>query len=137
MIFYFKKKKLSGILIESSNDHFIIGIGINVEQSESFFKDNTINGTSISLITNKKINISELYQELLATFLKTKNYYETNKVKLLNDYLSNCLNYKKYIRCRIGKSIKFGYFEDIKQDGSIVLKTSSGTELIHSGEIIE
>jgi BirA family transcriptional regulator, biotin operon repressor / biotin---[acetyl-CoA-carboxylase] ligase len=132
-----KELKLAGILIEIHNMHYIIGIGININQTNNFFIENKLNGASFYTITNTFHEVKPLYQDLTQVFSDTIDYYNKNKNSIILDYLKLCGNYKKYIRCRIGKSIKYGYFQDLLDDGSIVLKTDTKTEIILSGEIIE
>ena len=88
-------KKISGILIENnfrgnSIKHSVIGIGININQSE--FK-NLPNATSIFIETGKLSSVETITQELQKTFEKNFDELRTNEHEILNTY--NNLLYRK------------------------------------------
>ena len=88
-------KKISGILIENnfrgnSIKHSVIGIGININQSE--FK-NLPNATSIFIETGKLSSVETIIQELQKTFEKNFDELRTNEHEILNTY--NNLLYRK------------------------------------------
>ena len=88
-------KKISGILIENNIrgnkiKHSIIGIGININQSE--FK-NLPNATSMFIETGKLNSVETIAQELHKTLEKNFDELKTNDSKILNTY--NSLLYKK------------------------------------------
>jgi len=88
-------KKISGILIENNVrgnriKHSIIGIGININQSE--FK-NLPNATSIFIETGKLNSIDMIAQELQKALEKNFNLFKINENELIKNY--NSLLYKK------------------------------------------
>jgi len=88
-------KKISGILIENNIrgnriKHSVIGIGININQSE--FK-NLPNATSIFIETGKLNSVETITQELQKTFEKNFDELRTNEHEILNTY--NNLLYRK------------------------------------------
>ena len=88
-------KKISGILIENNLrgnriKHSVIGIGININQSE--FK-NLPNATSIFIETGKLSSVETIAQELQKTLEKNFDELKTNEHEILNIY--NNLLYRK------------------------------------------
>ncbi len=75
----FKGRKLSGILAESEkvNDkiYLIIGIGINVNNDFSNYKNENLNAVSLKEITDKQINRNLLIAEILNEFEAQYIYY--------------------------------------------------------------
>ena len=88
-------KKISGILIENNIrgnriKHSVIGIGININQSE--FK-NLPNATSILIETGKLNSVEIMAHELQKTLEKNFDEFKTNERAILNTY--NRLLYRK------------------------------------------
>ncbi len=121
-------KKISGILIENNIrgnriKHSVIGIGININQSE--FK-NLPNATSIFIETGKLNSIDIIAQELQEALEKNFNLFEINKNELIKNY--NSLLYRKNETSYFslddmskfqGKIIKVGI------DGEITIRVSN------------
>ena len=88
-------KKISGILIENNIRgnrliHSVIGIGININQSE--FK-NLPNATSIFIETGKLNSVEKIAQELQKILEKNFNLFQINENEFIKNY--NSLLYKK------------------------------------------
>ncbi len=88
-------KKISGILIENNIrgnriKHSVIGIGININQSE--FK-NLPNATSIFIQTGKLNSVEKIAKELQEALEKNFNLFKINESELIKNY--NSLLYKK------------------------------------------
>ena len=121
-------KKISGILIENnfrgnSIKHSVIGIGININQSE--FK-NLPNATSIFIETGKLNSVKTIAQELQKTLEKNFNLFKIDENELINTY--NRLLYRKSEISNFstndmskfkGKIIKVGI------DGEITIRVSN------------
>ena len=73
----YKGKKISGILIERSDDNYIVGIGVNLNNKISKF------GVSMKEILKKEININEFLEKFLTI-------YKTNEIKFC-EKKENCL----------------------------------------------
>ena len=121
-------KKISGILIENNIrgkriKHSVIGIGININQSE--FK-NLPNATSIFIQTGKLNSVEKIAKELQEVLEKNFNLFKINESELIKNY--NSLLYKKNETSNFslddmskfqGKIIKVGI------DGEIPIRVSN------------
>ena len=121
-------KKISGILIENNIrgkriKHSVIGIGININQSE--FK-NLPNATSIFIQTGKLNSVEKIAKELQEVLEKNFNLFKINESELIKNY--NSLLYKKNETSNFslddmskfqGKIIKVGI------DGEITIRVSN------------
>lgn len=68
---YIVEKKLCGILIETQShsnifDYVIIGVGLNVNQTEF----DQSNATSLSLLLHQTININHLFQDIIKNLIE-------------------------------------------------------------------
>jgi len=132
-------KKVAGILLEStirgSNlDKVVVGIGINVNQP--FFKGSfNLTPTSIRLEFGKEAIREKLLSELLNIFEETLDDVQANKNKILNYWREKCRFIGEKITVTDENFEKFGVFEDIDEDGSMLLRTQNGIEKITFGDI--
>jgi len=121
-------KKISGILIENNIranrvKHSVIGIGININQSE--FK-NLPNATSIFIETGKLNSVYKIAQELQKTLEKNFDEFKNNEREILNTY--NRLLYRKN-EISDFSSNEMGKFQGkiikVGQDGEITIRVSN------------
>ncbi|MCE1188736.1 MAG: biotin--[acetyl-CoA-carboxylase] ligase [Ignavibacteria bacterium] len=133
------RKKICGILIETSimgNDikKIVIGIGINVNQT-SFRGDYMLEPTSIALeggvqVEREKLlaEFLNLFEEGIASILERPNSIIQawrDKCNILGDKISITQD---------GKTI-YGIFDDIDQEGNLLLRTTEKTLLINYGDV--
>lgn len=132
-------KKVSGILLESTSkgsdlDKVVIGIGINVNQS-NFPGKYLIEPTSIRKEFKSKVSREKLLSEVLNQFEEVLLQIEEHPEEVLDDWKERCnmIGEKIKIECE-GKN-RFGIFEDIDENGFLILKTADKTEKIHFGDV--
>ncbi len=130
---YYQNKKLGGILIENQIignklGYSIIGIGINVNQSE--FKSDAPNPISLNKIIGNEIEIYELFKTILD---QISIWYE-----ILKDGWHEKINesYEKHIYKRDGYhtfnangNSLYAKIIGIADDGELLLKTAEGDKL--------
>lgn len=124
---YFGNKKMGGILIENSLQgyqigHSIIGIGLNINQTE-FSNERA---TSLRKITRNplKYDLSELLKKLLESieinYLKIKNNtYESLKIR----YLNNLYRFKEFHYFRKNGEQFLGQIKEIDETGKLGIET--------------
>lgn len=133
------EKKAAGILLETSSrgnklEKIVIGVGLNVNQT--FFQGNfNIQPTSIKAELSQIIEREKLLAEILNNFEEILEKIENESKWILNDWRSHCnlLGYK--ISVTEGDVVKYGIFEDIDDNGYLLLKSDNKIERIHFGDV--
>ena len=133
------KKKAAGILLESTSkgsklERVIIGMGLNVNQP-SFPGKFKITPTLIRLELKRNVSREKLLSELLNNFEENIKILEHAPDKILSDWKNRCKLLGEKIKIAAGETTKFGIFEDIDEQGFLILKTQNGKEKIHFGDM--
>ncbi len=132
-------KKTAGILLESSSqgskiEKLVIGIGINVNQG--LFQGNfNSEPTSLKLELNHSIDRERLLAEVLNIF--EENYLEipNNSKQLLDDWRERCRMIGEKISVTDSETTRYGIFDDIDENGFLLLKNKNTIEKIHFGDV--
>lgn len=131
---YLFDKKLSGILVEKVEDFFIIGIGININNSE--FLGESKNGISLKSATENRYEILDIIKTIVNSFEKYWNRYIRGE---WNEILYE-INEKNYLLNR-GIEIEFlgskisGIGGKILKNGKLEVETADGIKEFMVGEI--
>lgn len=133
------KKKTCGILLESASqgsriDRVVVGIGVNVNQT-MFQGSFHYPPTSLRLELNREIEREKLLAEILNNF-----EYLLEKIPLQPDYIiqewkEKCKMLGEKIYVKDGEIIKTGVFDDIDNEGFMILRTKDGIERITIGDV--
>ena len=132
-------KKVAGILLESSTkgksiNRIIVGIGVNVNQV-TFPTDFKIPATSVK--NEFKLNVER--ELLLAEILNQFEYFLETAIKdpgyILKEWRSNCKMIGDKITISENDKMKSGIFDDIDDEGFLLLRTRDGLEKIISGDV--
>ncbi len=123
-------KKIGGILIEKKDGHFIIGIGLNVNESEL---DKSIeNSTSIRLELGRTVQ-----REPLLAFIF--NHFETllgnNLSSIINEWESLCLHMDRMVKFHQSNQLMSVTFLGLNENGEANIQTDDGKKIINSGII--
>ena len=115
---YLENKKLCGILMEKTDNVYIVGIGINVNNIlPEKLKNKAI---SLTQATNKKYKIDEIVKNIVSEFQilceNLENGLWEDILKEINEinYLKN-----KKIELKFGNEIVLGIAQNINKDGEI------------------
>jgi BirA family biotin operon repressor/biotin-[acetyl-CoA-carboxylase] ligase len=132
-------KKVSGILIESSTqgnkiERVVIGTGLNVNQT-SFQGNFNLPPTSLKIETGQNIEREMMMAELLNVFEETIEHMFTNPNWVLKEWKERCRMIGERISVTEDEKVKYGIFDDIDEDGFLLLKTNKKTEKIISGDV--
>lgn len=133
------KKKIAGILLESTSkgnkiNKVVVGIGVNVNQP-NFPGKFEIQPTSIRREFKLPVSREKLLSELLNIYESTLELIENDPSKILNDWRERCKMIGEKIKIVEGEKIRTGVFDDIDQNGYLILKVGDKREKIHHGDV--
>ncbi|MCX7874636.1 MAG: biotin--[acetyl-CoA-carboxylase] ligase [Melioribacteraceae bacterium] len=133
------KKKVCGILSESSSrgnviSKIVVGIGLNVNQP-NFPGKFEIAPTSIRKEFKEEVSRERLLSELLNNFEEMFNEAIEKPTKVLNDWRMRCKMIGEKIKVVENEQTKFGVFDDIDDEGFLILKIGDQKEKIHFGDV--
>lgn len=124
-------KKLCGILTESTQEAAIIGIGVNLNNTE-FSENIRHKATSLKILTNKNFAPLDLAEKIAAS---VRNLLETTQGTLTPDFLKTYTN----LCANIGKEVHFsgqtGLAIGIGENGALMVNTHEGIKSVTSGEV--
>ena len=133
------KKKIAGILIESTSkgnkiSKLVVGIGINVNQP-NFPGKFDIPPTSVRKEFHSLVSREKLLSEVLNNFESILDEAKEDYKKILNDWRSRCKMIGEKVKVVDEEKTRFGLFEDIDDDGFLILKQGEKREKIHYGDV--
>lgn len=128
---YLDDKKLCGILVEKTKDFFIIGIGININNSDfGYAQDRAIS------LKNKTGNFYRIEDIIFCIINEFKRYFSEDwsfVLKEINSY--NYLKDKEIEIVKYGESLGVGVTKDIAEDGRLIVEIDGQEKLFNIGEI--
>ncbi len=133
-------KKIAGILLESVSqgskiEKVVIGVGLNVNQM-MFQGSFSIQPTSLKIEMNDEtVDREVLLAELLNTFEENLEKLLKKPENILKEWKARCRMIGERITIVEGDSVKYGIFEDVDDEGFLLLKTKDKTEKIHFGDV--
>ena len=132
-------KKVGGILLEANNnkstsvDWVVVGCGVNLKQHP---KQTQFPATSIM----KELGIVVEVKEFIDCYLnKLMEWYKTwlsqgfSPVRLA--WLAMAFNLNKELLVKFGDQNIVGSFQDLDEDGALIIKTIDGFSKVNAGEI--
>jgi len=134
-------RKVCGILVQSKTSSeemsvIVIGIGVNVSQPDSFFKNDLANACSILSATGIRLERIELLNSIadaLDANLELLNRSGADAI------LSKWKRYCPYLGKKIAVTDDFrryeGIFRDISPSGALILRTETGDRTFHAAEV--
>jgi BirA family transcriptional regulator, biotin operon repressor / biotin---[acetyl-CoA-carboxylase] ligase len=132
-------KKLAGILLESTSkgatlERIVLGIGLNVNQN--FFPGNfDIPPTSVKSEINQHVDREHLLSEVLNNLEETLEALLQNPQSILRDWRLRCRMIGERITIVEEKETKYGIFDDVDDEGFLILRNRNKIEKIHYGDV--
>ena len=115
-------KKIAGILLESYNDHVIVGVGINIASRPEGL-DRPV--TCLANYGKTPAISSRLLEEWLFFFDKYLNLWHKSSFAVIRDcWIKNAWKLGKQINIKIGNEKITGIFKDINDKGELVLESN-------------
>jgi|SRR5690554_633664 len=132
-------KKVAGVLIESSSkgdklERVVIGIGFNVNQT-SFQGNFNLPPSSLKIEVGQSIEREMLLAEFLNVFEEILENVVDNPAWILREWKERCRMLGEKISITEDDKVKYGIFDDIDDDGFLILKTEKGLEKIYYGDV--
>ncbi len=133
------RKKSAGILLETSVqgkkiERLVIGVGINVNQ-KSFPGKYNFPPTSIKLEAGMEIERETLLAEILNNFEELLQSAVSNPQHILNDWKTKCNMIGDRIKIIEQDKTIAGIFDDIDENGFLILRCGDKLEKIHFGNV--
>lgn len=132
-------KKICGILLESTSqgnkiERVVIGVGLNVNQA--LFQGNfNLEPTSVKLELGQSVEREKLLAELLNTFEELLQKFDSKSDEIMKDWKDRCNLIGEKISVTEDGNTKYGIFEDLDNEGFLLLKANNKIEKIHFGDV--
>lgn len=132
-------KKIAGILLESVSsgnkvERLVIGIGLNVNQTTFQGKFN-FEPTSLKREQHQNIEREKLLAEILNNFEELVEISVSKPKFILDEWRSRCRLIGERITVSENDQTRRGIFEDINDEGFLILKSENKLETIHFGDV--
>ena len=119
--------KLGGILIESktlgdSVSFAIVGIGVNINQSESQLPPGAV---SLRLVSRKKHDLRTLLRAILDQ-IKSSSDDLDNASRIMEEWWHNCIHRPLRVQVTLPKGAVSGISKGIDEDGALLIETDGG-----------
>lgn len=133
------RKKIAGILIESTSkgsdiEKIVIGMGININQP-NFKGKYSLPPTSVRLELKRAVSREKFLSEILNIFEGILIQISKNKDKVLQNWKSRCVMIGEKVHVIDDEKEEYGVFDDIDDNGFLILKSKTGSKTIYHGEV--
>ncbi|MFM2093482.1 MAG: Bifunctional ligase/repressor BirA [Planctomycetota bacterium] len=133
-------RKACGILIERPGDApeaLVIGIGVNVNNDFSGSPEPLHHkATSLRMISGQAIDPTEVLIGILQRLLETLDCCEQAASRLREDWNQHCLLSGRTVTIARGQDQIVGRCQGIRDDGALIIATTSGQEFLHAGVVV-
>lgn len=131
------EKKVAGLLLESKNDQkncqfAIIGIGVNLDSNPSNTMFPSANLQQFGIKTTPEILLKIFLDKFEILY---KNWQDFGFANIRNAWISKAYNLKKEITAQDGDKKIQGIFEDMNQEGSLILLHQGQKKQITTADI--
>lgn len=131
-------KKICGILLERDIQEktLIIGIGLNIDNSPQLNSDILFPATNLKKEGFVIIDKNELLNYFIKYFEINSNYINKNNFEIIKQkWIDNAYNFKKEIIAKTSFVEYKGIFENMDNDGTLILNCNSNIIKINSADI--
>jgi len=134
-------KKVCGILVQSKTkgpvfSRLVIGIGLNVNQPEGFFRDDLQHAASLYSITGKRFDRFLVLTNVLRNIDQQLILLRDKGAKVIfNKWKNACDSIGSPIVVDDGERIHEGIFEDISENGGLILKIDGAKKIFHAADV--
>jgi BirA family biotin operon repressor/biotin-[acetyl-CoA-carboxylase] ligase len=130
-------KKMGGILLETYEDHFILGIGLNLNQTQAELNEIDQKATSFFVETGRNLYMPEAVKVLSQIFQSHLNHYLDKGFEFFYHHLKSCLyGLYKSATWTDDKHTKTGVIQGINPEGYLMLNVDGSIQTIRSGSLV-
>ncbi|MBL7067848.1 MAG: biotin--[acetyl-CoA-carboxylase] ligase [Candidatus Marinimicrobia bacterium] len=134
-------KKVCGILVQSKTSgsvfsRLVIGIGLNINQPEEFFKGELQHAASLYSKTGKRFDRILVLTNILRNIDQQLTILREKGEKIIfNKWKNACDSIGRPVVVDDGERIHKGIFEDISENGGLVLNTGAKKVIFHAADV--
>lgn len=121
---WIREKKVAGILVESSDDGAVVGIGLNLGMKEF---DPGIEATSLLIEDGRSWEVAEVLELLLPRLASRSESIGAGFDEMLEEIRSRCVLSGRRVMLRTSRGEQVGEVLGIGAKGELLLRTSAGT----------
>jgi BirA family biotin operon repressor/biotin-[acetyl-CoA-carboxylase] ligase len=130
--------KVAGILLESTGDHLIIGIGVNLLHAPD--PDQVEPGALRPMSLSRDLDVDvdpEVFLNVLASeYARLEDQFVTHGfAPIRRAWLDQAARLGEVITARTMKESFTGTFEDVDEAGNLILRTAEGAQAITAAEV--
>jgi BirA family biotin operon repressor/biotin-[acetyl-CoA-carboxylase] ligase len=129
---YISGKKVCGVLVERSKEKIVVGVGINLNQKE-FPSD--LMATSLYMLRNEVFEKRDFLLETLETLNRVLEEFKRFGFEKFRSTIRQRLMFLGEEVVVYSREPVVGIFEDIDQEGSLLLRTAQGLLKFNAGEV--
>jgi BirA family transcriptional regulator, biotin operon repressor / biotin---[acetyl-CoA-carboxylase] ligase len=129
---YISGKKVCGVLVERSKEKVVVGVGINLNQKE-FPSD--LMATSLYMLRNEVFEKKEFLLETLEILNRVLEEFKSFGFEKFRSAIRQRLMFLGEEVIVYSQEPVVGIFEDIDQEGSLLLRTAQGLLKFNAGEV--
>lgn len=127
--------KLGGILIEAKSTHqVIIGVGVNLTSMQNYVHDQSV--TDLSSLLRTSIATPILASQIYLALVKAVQQFEQNTLSLPARFSQYDLMANQSVQVTLpNQRLVIGRADGVNADGALRILSSTGLELIYSGQL--
>ncbi len=136
-----KNMKVCGILVQSKtrsgdNADVVIGVGVNLNQNSDFFIPDLPFASSLYSITGKKYESENVIAKLIYSIDQNLVVLNGNgTVPILEKWRKYCPYIGQKIKVNDGQKVHSGVFQNISDDGGLILQVGRTYQTFHAAEV--
>ncbi len=130
--------KVAGILLESSGDYLIIGVGVNLAHAptEAQVEAGAVTPVSLAGVFGVEVAPEDFLDVLAAEYDALETQFTTyGFAPIRTAWLANAARLGEVITARTMRDETIGTFEDVDAQGNLILRTSGGTVAITAADV--
>lgn len=130
--------KVAGILLESIGDHLVIGIGVNLAHAPGRDEVEARALKPVSLLGALDVDVApEVFLDVLAAeYAEAEDQFTTQGfAPIRRAWLSHAARLGEVITARTMRDETTGTFEDVDENGNLILRTAAGRIAITAADV--